>query len=197
MMQRIRIKGTAAFQSTPAEYMRDMLRYDDGRIEAIWDYPTGKRFESVKFTAIVQLNGFTPDRWRSFGLYPDVLGNVGEYSSQGYTVDEWAADHLDMRTMAWQAVTGGLPSWEWWRSFRYVEDGTTWEVPGTLEVIAENPSDDRKWVTKNLTAQDMLMAYDAMPDKTHCGGCDLLSDPDECSSDLILQWAMYGEIVFG
>ena len=56
-MQRVRIKGVAAFQSTPPEYMRDMLRYDDGRIEAIWDYPTGKRFESVRFTAIVQLHG--------------------------------------------------------------------------------------------------------------------------------------------
>ena len=91
-MQRVRIKGVAAFQSTPPEYMRDMLRYDDGKIEAIWDYPTGKRFESVKFTAIVQLNGYTPDRWRSFGLYPDVLGDVGTESPQGYTVDEWVAD---------------------------------------------------------------------------------------------------------
>ena len=93
-MKRVRIKGVAAFQSTPPEYMRDMLRYDDGRIEAIWDYPTGKRFESVPFTAIVQLKGYTPDRWRSFGLYPDVLveNMAGEYSAQGYTVDQWIAD---------------------------------------------------------------------------------------------------------
>ena len=91
-MQRVRIKGIAAFQSTPPEYMRDMLRYDDGRIEAIYDYPTGKRFESVPFTAIVQLKGYTPERWRSFGLVTDVLGDVGEYSPQGYTVDEWIAD---------------------------------------------------------------------------------------------------------
>ena len=92
--QRIRIKGIAAFQSTPAEYMRDMLRYDDGKIEAIWDYPTGKRFESVRFTAIVHLNGYTPERWRSFGLVTDVLveNMVGEYSLPGYTVDEWIAD---------------------------------------------------------------------------------------------------------
>ena len=89
-MQRVRIKGIAAFQSTPAEYMRDMLRYDDGKIEAIWDYP--QPVLSVRFTAIVQLKGYTPDRWRSFGLYPDVLGDVGEYSAQGYTVDEWIAD---------------------------------------------------------------------------------------------------------
>ena len=94
-MKRVRIKGVASFRSTPEEYMRDMLRYDDGKIEAIWDYPTGKRFESVKFTAIVQLKGYTPDRWRSFGLYPDVLGDgayMGEYIPAAYTVDEWIAD---------------------------------------------------------------------------------------------------------
>ena len=90
-LQRIRVKGTAAFRSTPAEYMRDMLRYDDGKIEAIWEYPTGKRFESIPFTAIVQLGGYTPQRWRSFGLVTDVLGDVGEYSCPGYTVDEWGA----------------------------------------------------------------------------------------------------------
>ena len=116
-MQRIRIKGIAAYQSTPAEYMRDMLRYDDGKIEAIWDYPTGKRFESVRFTAIVQLHGYTPDRWRSFGLYPDVLGDVGTESPQGYTVDEWIADRSPVQetdTMAeYQIVTmnGGTGDW--------------------------------------------------------------------------------------
>jgi hypothetical protein len=36
-----------------------------------------------------------------------------------------------------------------------------------------------------------------MPNRTHCGGCDLIGDPDECSADLILQWAVYGEIVYG
>ena len=93
-VQRVRIKGIAAFNSTPAEYMRDMLRPDDGKIEAIWDYPTGKRFESVPFTAIVQLHGYTPDRWRSFGLTGLVLGEYdGAWPSMpAYTVDEWVAD---------------------------------------------------------------------------------------------------------
>ena len=93
-MQRVRIKGVAAFQSSPAEYMRDMLRYDDGKIEAIYCTTELSRLceGGVPFRAIVQLKGYTPDRWRSFGLYPDVLGDVGEYSAQGYTVDEWIAD---------------------------------------------------------------------------------------------------------
>ena len=101
-MQRVRIKGIAAYQSTPEEYMRDMLRYDDGKIEAIWDYPDSQLTYHLPFTAIVQLKGYTPDRWRSFGLVTDVLGmemrdirvntDVGEYSPPAYTVDEWIAD---------------------------------------------------------------------------------------------------------
>ena len=67
---------------------------NDGVTGNYWDYPTGKRFESVKFTAIVQLQGYTPERWRSFGLYPDVLGEYdGAWPSMpAYTVDEWIAD---------------------------------------------------------------------------------------------------------
>jgi len=108
-MDRIRVRGRAAFQSTPAEYMRDMLRYDDGRIEAIWDYPTGQRWESVQFTAIVHLNSYTPDRWRSFGLATDVLGDVGEYTCPGYTVDEWLEELRQERPSSrGQALAGGV-----------------------------------------------------------------------------------------
>ena len=63
-------------------------------------------------------------------------------------------------------------------------------------MVGENPNGGDN-ITKTLTAADMLAAADAMPNKTHCNGCDILTDPDDCSSDLILQWAMYGEIVYG
>ena len=46
-------------------------------------------------------------------------------------------------------------------------------------------------------ALDLLHTYLAMEQKTHCGDCDLIADPDICSSDLILQHAMFGEIVYG
>tara|TARA_R100001086_G_scaffold99295_2_gene49533 strand:+ start:287 stop:589 length:303 start_codon:yes stop_codon:yes gene_type:complete len=99
-MQRIRVKGRAfGLHGTPATTMGDMLRYDDGKIEAIWDYPRLASLEDLvshgsyglRFTAIVQLNGYTPERWRSFGLVTDILGDVGEYSPEGYTVDQWEA----------------------------------------------------------------------------------------------------------
>lgn len=137
-MDRIRVRGRAAFQSTPAEYMRDMLRYDDGRIEAIWDYPSqfilcdwhndglgwdectfgqeascqvvkARSAPGTQFTAIVHLNSYTPDRWRSFGLATDVLGDVGEYSCPGYTVDEWLEEWRQERpSTRGQALAGGV-----------------------------------------------------------------------------------------
>jgi len=89
--------------------MRDMLRYDDGKIEAIWDYPPERRIEatthtkadeqyralrsSVPFTAIVQLQEHTPVRWRSFGMMSELIGEAGKFSPKGYTVDEWALEH--------------------------------------------------------------------------------------------------------
>jgi hypothetical protein len=93
-MQRIRVKGRTGFHGqTPAIVMRDMLRHDEGMIEAIWDYPDwtveGMRGHSVPFTAIVQLREYTHGRWASFGMVTSVIGDVGEYSCPGYTVDEW------------------------------------------------------------------------------------------------------------
>jgi len=98
-------------------------------------------------------------------------------------------------TMVWEVVGGGLPNFEWWERFEYSE-GADWDIPGTFTVTAENPKGGES-ITKALTALDMLHAYLEMPNRTHCGGCDLIGNPDECSSDLILQWAMYGEIVYG
>lgn len=86
-MDRIKVRGYTSRREGAAEVMRDMLRYDDGKIEAIWDYP--KPGALTRFTAIVQLNTHTPDRWHSFGLATEFLGRVGEYSPLGYSVDEW------------------------------------------------------------------------------------------------------------
>jgi hypothetical protein len=101
---------------------------------------------------------------------------------------------------AWEAVAGSLPTWEWWREFKFMA-GATWDRPGELAVTGENPNDETKTITKTLTARDFLAAYDKLRTTDnggqHCGTCDLIDDPDDCSSDLLLQQAMYGEIVYG
>lgn len=87
---RIKVKGVTGFHgSTPAIVMQDMLRYDSGKIEAIWDYPDTKFPYRATFTAIVQLKEYTQERWASFGLTTSYLSHVGRYSAPGYTVQEW------------------------------------------------------------------------------------------------------------
>jgi hypothetical protein len=97
-------------------------------------------------------------------------------------------------TMVWEVVCGGLPNYEWWERFQF-SDGSDWNIPGTLSVTVENPQGGES-ITKELTALDMLHTYLKMPNRTHCGGCDLIGDPDACSSDLILQWTFFGEEVY-
>lgn len=100
----------------------------------------------------------------------------------------------------WEAVNGGLADYSWWVSFEYGEEGTDWDTPGTLIVEAEDPDFEegsRHTIIKTFTAVDLLDAYNALEFQTHCGSCHLIEDPDMCSSDLILQQAMYGEILFG
>jgi len=103
---------------------------------------------------------------------------------------------------AWEAVTGSGFIYSWWRDVRYSE-GADWETPGTLTVTVDDPDgydagdhvlEDK--LTRSFTAGDLLDAYDAMPHKTHCDGCDLITDPDACS-EAILQWAFFGEVVYG
>ena len=53
-----------------------------------------------------------------------------------------------------------------------------------------------KW-TYHLTLDDLLYAYWSLPDRTHCTNSDILDDPDACSVVILIQQAIYGEVVYG
>jgi hypothetical protein len=95
---------------------------------------------------------------------------------------------------AWDAVVDDIPAYSWWVSVQE-DDG----YPLLLHVVAENPSAAGN-ITKNVTALDLLAAYESLVERgehTHCGGCDLLDDPDACTADTLLQVAVFGEVVYG
>jgi len=129
------------------------------------------------------------------GLKDDEIYTIGDEISRIINGIKAESATNPTPTMVWEVVCGALPNYSWWEWFRFSE-GADWETPGTLTVTSENPNGGRS-ITKHFEALDLLHTYLAMEQKTHCGGCDMIADPDICSSDLILQHAMFGEVVYG
>ena len=95
--------------------------------------------------------------------------------------------------MVWEAANGSEFEDSWWEKARYIEGDD--ETPGIIEVTIENPMSGKS-ITKRLTAAHLLKAYREIETTTHCGDCHLILDPDACTTDLIFQQAMLGEIVY-
>jgi hypothetical protein len=156
--------------------------------------------EEVRSAALARVAETLRDAWADFdspilkGLNgdtdPDILAEMERITS-GMQAE---SDAAPTASMVWEVVVGDVPNYSWWVWAEYVKG--SYEVPGIFRLTGENPMGGKD-ITKDLTALDLLHAYQAMLQKTHCGGCDLIGNPDACSSDLILQQAMYGEIVYG
>ena len=99
-------------------------------------------------------------------------------------VDEFLED-------VWDVVTDTSYIPEWWDEAYWNEE--------TQFFVARIDNGLGKMVRKKLTKGELAEAYRQlrMENVTHCGGCDLVGDPDSCSADLILQQAVLGEIVYG
>ena len=80
--------------------------------------------------------------------------------------------------------TSYLP--EWWVKA---------EVSGEKYLVCVDDGDG-KVTRKTLSKRQLLVAYLSMENPTHCGGCDVVDDPDSCSADLILQQAVFGKIIY-
>jgi hypothetical protein len=93
----------------------------------------------------------------------------------------------------WSAIMGSAwESWSWWRKVQYL-DGADWDKPGQVKITMENPSGDLP-MTETLELQDLVAAYT----KALKAG-DLRDDWDNLdagSGDVVMQYALYGEIVY-
>ena len=70
-----------------------------------------------------------------------------------------------------------------------------------VKVVVLNPYSENNRspeMTRTLTLKTLVKAYLSLDeeDATHCGGYHILYEPDACSGDLLLQQALFGEIVF-
>jgi hypothetical protein len=99
-------------------------------------------------------------------------------------------------TEFWSSVMGSLEFMgEHWLKVKYRGDAD-WNKPGIVTITADNGEET---VTKSLTIEDLVQAYEAAIAKPyyHCGGTIDIDDMDECASDIVLQLAMFGDVVYG
>ena len=101
-----------------------------------------------------------------------------------------------LEQQVWEAVT----------DFDYLQSyfGKCIARTKSLHISIENPSSDSpydypspRYVHKSFTKKQLVEVYLSMPDRTHCGACDVVLDPDACSPDLLMQYAFFGEVVYG
>ena len=106
-------------------------------------------------------------------------------------------DESTIKTI-WQSIFGTSGGDEpWWISWDIVEG--TWDTPGKAVITAEDPKEEGNTITKIFTALDLAKVYRSMPPGTsHCGGDNIIGDSaDACTFDIIMQWAFFGEEVYG
>ncbi len=68
---RMQVRGWVSRRETPADAMKDMLRYDEGTIESVESVPGGHTF-----IAVVRCKAYTPERWESFMLRTKLIERV-------------------------------------------------------------------------------------------------------------------------
>jgi hypothetical protein len=72
----LKITGTYSFRDkSPEATIADMLRYDDGEL-VNWKPVEGPGRANLRFEAEVHSNSFTPERWRSFLLKPELISKT-------------------------------------------------------------------------------------------------------------------------
>lgn len=98
-------------------------------------------------------------------------------------------------TEFWSNLLGSTEFiYEWWYSVTYLGDAD-WDKPGEVQLVIENPEGEGN-IAKLLTIADLVTAYNAVASDPNLPNIDI-EDMDENSVDLVLQYAMLGDIVYG
>lgn len=115
----------------------------------------------------------------------------------------------------WSAVFGS--GWEtvasWLRKVKLEGDEADWDVPGAVTITAENPHaliddiDDDPTIEATLVLEDIAKAVSEVLAEGYRDACtgqpitldpeDLGGDWDACVGNVILQQAVYGEVIYG
>jgi hypothetical protein len=96
----------------------------------------------------------------------------------------------------WSEVLGSTEfTNEWWLRVKYL-DGASWDKPGLVQLtIGDGEGND---LTRTLSLADIVEAYKAVVEQGyhHCGSKIDIFNMDECASDIVLQQAMFGDVIY-
>mgnify|MGYP003131025544 FL=1 len=71
-------------------------------------------------------------------------------------------------------------------------------LTGGIKITVDNPEEPegKGTITETFYKDTIAAAYLSIPDKIHCGSCELVEDPDECTFDRVIQQAFFGELIY-
>lgn len=98
----------------------------------------------------------------------------------------------------WSRIFGAEPqaAGSHWRGLRFL-NGCDWDRHGAAEVTLEDPEDEDKTVTRRVTIETLALSLSELSFPEHLRR-EILDDEADCvSADAVIQYAVYGEIVFG
>lgn len=100
----------------------------------------------------------------------------------------------------WSEIMGSTEFYEeWWAAVKF-KDGAQWDKPGKVDITVYTDVDSStETVTKTLDIDDLAKAYGEVIAKPyyHCGGTVDIHNMDSCASDIVLQQAMFGDVIYG
>ena len=100
-------------------------------------------------------------------------------------------------TEFWSSIMGSTEFYnEWWLKVRYRGEAD-WDKPGTVTITAMG--EDNEPIDVTLGLDDLVKAYELVVEKEyhHCGMTVDIDNMDECASDLVLQAAVFGDVIYG
>lgn len=105
----------------------------------------------------------------------------------------------------WSMICGSAwETWSWWYGWKY--EGGDWDKPCDLWVIVDNPWEDNPEVSPLaadntfsalITLADIVRALEELAEHPQIMDCLLNDDFDAVYGDVVMQQAVFGEVIYG
>lgn len=115
--------------------------------------------------------------------------------------DKMEVTLLVSKQLLWETLGSGWENGYAWVGIKYLGDAD-WNKIGRFEMSyldAEGDEGDEEVLTKEMGIEDLARGYKLAVENDfhHCGSALSLDNQDFCSADAILQYAIYGDLIYG